>query len=117
MRMRGLALSFGLALLADPAAGMDCSFVLECVGAEPCAETDYRLSLEAEGMEVRFVTPAETVEGRLGITPSGATFAVGIADSAVHLLTVMDDDGAARYTVHLAGAGLAITYQGQCGAE
>ena len=119
MRMRALALTlaFGLAPLAAPAAGMDCAFGLECVDAEPCARTDYRFRVETSDMAARFVTPAETVEGRLGVTPSGATFAVGIAGSAVHLLTIVDDAGAARYTVHLAGAGLAITYHGQCGAE
>jgi len=35
----------------------------------------------------------------------------------VHLLTLMDPAGTARYTAHLAGAGLAITYHGACVPE
>lgn len=65
----------------------------------------------------RFVTPAGPVEGRLGVTPGGASFVLGVASGGVHLLTVMDARGTARYTAHLAGAGLAITYHGTCTAS
>jgi len=63
------------------------------------------------------VTPAETVRGTLGLTLGGATFVLGIAEGGVHLLTLMDEAGAARYTVHLPGPGLSITYHGICTAS
>lgn len=66
------------------------------------------------------MTPAETVRGTLGLTLGGATFVLGIAEGGVHLLTLMDEAGAARYTVHLpgpAGPGLSITYHGICTAS
>ena len=120
MRMRGwtgLLALLGAAGPAAAAAGAECRFVLECVDAEPCAATDYAIALETEDMDARLVTPAETVEGRLGVTPGGATFALALTDDAVHLLTIMNAAGEARYTLHLADAGLAITYHGQCGTE
>ncbi len=63
------------------------------------------------------MTPAETVRGSLGLTPGGATFVPGIAEGGVHLLSVMDAAGAARYTVHLPAPGLSITYHGTCTAS
>ena len=70
-----------------------------------------------EGFEARLTTPAETLEGRVGLTPSGASFVVATSGEGVHLLTLMDPAGTARYTVHLAAAGLAITYHGACVSE
>jgi hypothetical protein len=35
----------------------------------------------------------------------------------VHLLTLMDEGGTARYTAHLSQARLAITYLGVCTEE
>ena len=57
------------------------------------------------------------MRGRLGVTPGGATFAFGIDEGGVHLLTIMDAAGTARYTVHLPGSGLSVTYHGTCTAS
>lgn len=114
------ALMVALTLAAAPAiaAGpLDCRFVTECVEAEPCAATDYAFPIETEGMRATLRTPSADIEARLGLTQEGATVAVGIAPGAVHLLTLMDAEGTARYTVHLPGAGMAITYLGRCAAQ
>ncbi|MEE4118253.1 MAG: hypothetical protein V2I65_04490 [Paracoccaceae bacterium] len=102
---------------AAPAGTYSCVFTRECVDAAPCAATDNALTVETEEFAARLVTPDETVRGSLGLTPGGATFVLGIAEGGVHLLTVMDADGTARYTVHLPGPGLSITYHGTCTAS
>ena len=51
------------------------------------------------------------------MTPGGATFVFGMDEGGVHLLTIMDAAGTARYTVHLPGSGLSVTYHGTCTAS
>jgi hypothetical protein len=119
--VRGRLLAAGgagaLSFWAGEAAAFSCGFTLECLDAAPCAATDYAFEVETEDFAATLVTPAETVAGRLGVTPGGATFVIGVSEGGVHLLTVMDEDGAARYTVHLPGPGLSVTYHGTCTAS
>ena len=108
-----------VALGATPAlsdTALVCRFATECVDAA-CAETTYGVDVQMAEMAATIVTPAETLAGRVGLTVDGAPFVVAVTDGAVHLLTVMDAAGSARYTVHLAGAGMAITYLGRCQDE
>ena len=110
------ALPLLLALAPTPAlADATCRFVTECVDDAPCTASDYAFTLEMKEMAATLVTPSASIEGRLGVTPDGATYALAVGDGGVHLLTVLGDT--ARYTVHLPGAGLAITYLGTCGTE
>jgi hypothetical protein len=105
------------ALAAAPALAqrsIACHFATECIEAEPCAATDYAFDIETEGMRATLLTPSGDIEARLGLTPEGATVLVGITSGGVHLLTLMDEAGTARYTAHLAGAGMALTYLGTC---
>ena len=98
------------------AADMKCRFVTECVD-DACTETSYAFDVEMAEMAATITTPAETLSGRVGLTGGGAPFVVAVTDGAVHLLTMMDAAGTARYTVHLAGAGMAVTYLGRCESE
>ena len=108
-----LAVSAAVATPGLAATKLDCVFATECVDAA-CAETSYGFEVEMAEMEATLTTPAETLAGRVGLTGGGTPFVVAVTDGAVHLLTVMDAAGTARYTVHLAGAGLAVTYLGRC---
>jgi hypothetical protein len=116
LRVALLAVSAPVATPGLAATTLGCVFVTECVDAA-CAETSYAFDVEMSEMEATIATPAETLGGRVGLTGDGAPFVVAITDGAVHLLTVMDAAGSARYTVHLAGAGMAITYLGRCQDE
>lgn len=112
-----VALPAALAVTASPALAemtLGCRFPTECVEAEPCAESDYAFTVETEGMRATLATPSRDIEARLGLTPEGAMVVLGIGPGGVHLLTLMDEAGTARYTTHLPGAGMALTYLGTC---
>ena len=112
-----LVLSALVALAPLPASGWECRFAQECRDADPCAPTDTALTVETDGMAARLVTPSRTIEGRLGVTGGGASFVVAVAPGGVHLLTIAPPDGTARYTLHRAPPGRAITRLGTCTAE
>jgi hypothetical protein len=106
------------ALAALPAqAGTTCVFPTRCTDDAPCTASDLSFAFEAEDWTARLDLPDGPVEGQLGLTPSGATLAIAIAGDGVHLLTVMDADGTARYTRHVTpadGPGHAVTWLGHC---
>jgi hypothetical protein len=98
-----------------------CSFSVRCVDDAPCTPTDLSFPVEASDWKARLGLPGGSVQGQLGLTPAGATLALAIAPEGVHLLSVMDADGTARFTKHLTGEGTtpprAITYLGHCREE
>ena len=114
--MRAAALIAALA--PAPAAALEaaCAFTRECVDAEPCAETDRSLTLTGGAAGATLSDASGEVRGTVSFAPSGATYFFGVGERDLHLLTVMGPAGAARYTVHLPAAGMAITYHGTCEA-
>jgi len=112
-----VALTCVLAVLATPAASLACRFTSECADTAPCAATDYSLVLQTHELAAVFVTPAGSFQGRLGVTPDGATFALALSPGAIHLLSLSAEAGSARYTTHLTRDGMAITYVGTCQDE
>jgi hypothetical protein len=115
--MQTLPLAAAAAMTALPAlAGTTCRFVTECVEDAPCVPSDLSFAFETDEWTARLGLPDGPVEGQLGLTPSGATLAIAIARDGVHLLTVTDAEGTARYTRHETGgeAGRAITWLGHC---
>ena len=106
-----------LVLPALAAAEHACRFDTECVDTEPCAPSGFEATLSGEAgtMAMRLASEAGTVPGTLSVTPGGATFFLGLAERAVHLLTLAGDGGA-RYSVHLPDVPMAVTYVGTCEA-
>jgi hypothetical protein len=120
--MEHVPLAAVAALAALPAtAGTLCSFTTRCVDDAPCMPTDLAFPVEVADWRARLGLPGGAVEGQLGLTPAGATLAIAIAPEGVHLLSVLDAEGTARFTQHLTGDGTApgraITYLGYCREE
>ena len=105
-------------------AGMLCSFATECMEGESCLESGFTLevdtglrpgALAAEGglpTGDTIVTDSETIPVTwAGAGPALAAF--GPTGSSFVMLSVAPD-GAARYTAHLSGADLSLTYIGTC---
>lgn len=100
---------------------MTCSFVTECVEAEPCTETEFTpqitgaaggLTPEELVVQTQMITDAETIE-LLGVKSGKALSLSGGTFAARHLLSVAKD-GAARYSVHYADGPFVISYLGTC---
>jgi len=102
-------------------AQLNCTFSMECLGTEPCADTQFQMTLTVEEraksalvtlVRATMETDAETRE--LTGFWDGATMSVngGGLFPTSHTVTT-DLPGAALYTVHI-GTDLPITYFGVC---
>ena len=92
-----------------------CHFTTECHDAEPCAATDFDLSIAdgADEMTVTLATVSGTGTGALTLAPNGATQILGRSGGTLQLLTI-GTDGAARLSLHLADGPVALSYLGTC---
>ena len=116
--MRGFLLAMAACFATQAAAGgmaARCDMMLECLEAEPCAETRFPFAVEQGGVtEFALVSDAGTVPGSGRQPETGGLLFHAEEAGAVHLLSVAQD-GAARYSVHLMEGPMAITYHGHCG--
>ncbi len=100
------------ALMAGPAfADTTCTFTTECFDGEGCSDTSFTFSLTDAG---EIVSDAETF-AVTETTVGGASVWFGTTGSGAHLLSLSEEG--ARYSAHLPGPGLVITYLGQCAPE
>lgn len=112
-----------------------CQFKLECVDAEPCAETDFTLSFRQvlrppeEAGRITFdpATPPGKTEietdwanftgfAAQTVTDAGVTNWLHVAEGGnMHLFSLTD--GLALYTVHMSPSATVLHYQGTCESE
>jgi len=123
--MRTLILSLFALWISNPvfagsATLFDCKMTSECINEDGCADAEVNLAVERSAGSAHpfsLITPAETIEGvfKDDNDPDAATYLVARATGAYHLLSVAVD-GKAKWSVHLPGAELVITYLGTCEA-
>jgi len=97
-----------------------CSFARECVETEPCADTDFELSVAGRlgGLGAGVVLARATLGTVAGDVDTFGTrggdtlFLQGGDAGSRHYLTVTG--GAARYTVHMGQGPAVIRYFGTC---
>ena len=92
-----------------------CRFTTECFETEVCTDTDFSFAVNHND-DLGFViqTDAENIGGLVfdNRGTDAASTLIGQTETAYHMLTI-NPDGAARYTVHMAGP-MMISYAGQC---
>ncbi|TCP40969.1 hypothetical protein [Rhodovulum marinum] len=99
---------------------LSCSFVQECYETEPCADTDFALSVEGRvgGLGAGVMLARATLSSvsgdvdTFGTRGAGALFLQGGDGAVRHYLAVAGS--AARYTVHLAAGPASVSYFGTC---
>lgn len=124
MQARPLLIAAYLLLPTTATAGMVCTFATECMEGDSCLESGFAFevdtglrpgTLAAEGglpTGDTIVTDSETIPVTwAGAGPALAAF--GRTGSSFVMLSVAPD-GTARYTAHLPGADLSLTYVGAC---
>ncbi|PIE10423.1 MAG: hypothetical protein CSA72_07875 [Rhodobacterales bacterium] len=101
-----------------------CRFDLECIDAEPCAQTTYEADLDVSkavqagrmmawaGEAVLSDMNGET-QFILNTWDDDALVVISAREGAPHLLT-RAADGATRYSLHMPAVPMAITYLGIC---
>lgn len=109
--------TFLFAAWSIPALAMSlCTFVSECTEDAGCQATAYSLEFRAGTggpFEFELVTETETI----GVTVGGSgkvAHLAGMTETGFHVLTIVRDTGAARYSRHISDGPRAVTYRGRC---
>ena len=118
LRKHALAVVLGLLPTAAAADLFQCSFSLECLDAEPCAETSFEMEVLETDESFAFSSvngdrtgPAGDMEGDQRV------FVAPLVQGSTQMLTIFPDGGA-RFTDHtFFGEPFAITYHGTCEAQ
>ena len=108
--------AFVMAFPVTAQAASLCTFTTECFENEACQPTQFELEFRAGTggpNELEIVTEAETVGVAVGGSGEVAHLA-GMNADGFHVLTVMRETGAARYTRHIGDGPRSVTYLGSC---
>ena len=94
--------------LASAAHAQTCTFTTECFEADGCSDTNYEITINGDTL----VTISDTIPVQVSSTDTTTVY-TGIKGTIAHMLSV-NSDGPARYTSHIFGGPLVISYIGAC---
>ena len=98
-----------------------CAFTSECLEAETCNDTTFSFDLKgrAGGMAESDMVVQTELTSEIGDTAligarSGAALSLAGGSFESRQLLTINEDGAARYTLHYADGPMVISYLGEC---